>query len=219
MTAYAIRVDFIGTDMHERMDKFLSIYDRYLVYEEVGTETGKLHYQGVVYHAGSETAIRTRWTECFPSDPWEAKRAKKKSCTKVRSEKYEIYITKENNIQFKKGYTEEEINNLYKQSYKKEKEDIIKKVDKPTFQAIVVARFDEAVAKIGTENWVIGPRKISRVQDITRDSLIDWLVDTFACLRKLWDTPVIVKYANFLHYRIDPEGHKQAFRMACRERW
>lgn len=217
MEKYAIRVDIIDyEDTHQRMQRFLDKLSKYLVYEEVAAKTKKLHLQGVVHYDGREKDLRDVWDDCFPSDPWEAKKLKKKSLAKARSEKYEIYITKDNNLKYNKNYSEEEINNLYKQSYQKEEE---KKEKKPSFQQIVSERFDEAVAKLGTDEWVVSGRRITNVRQITRDVLIAWLVKEFSTLGKLWDTPVITKYANFLHYRIDPEGHTDAFVMACRDRW
>lgn len=213
-TPYAIRVDIIGDDTHARMERFLSVYDKYLVYEEIAAKTKKLHLQGIVWTDGTDSAIRTRWLECYPSDPWEAKYEKKKSCTKMRKDSYEIYITKDENLKYSKNYTEEEIKHLQEQSYKKEE-----KEKKLTFQEIVFNRFEESVAKLGTQPWVIKGRTITTHRQITRDVLIVWLVREFKTLRKLWDTPVITKYANFLHHHIDPEGHEEAFVMACRDRW
>lgn len=206
-TAYAIRVDIIGDmDTYGRMERFLSVFDKYLVYEEVADETKKLHLQGIIWTDRSDSAIRTRWTEHYPSDPWEAKYAKKKSCAKVREDSYEIYITKDGNLKYNKNYTEEEIKLLQEKSYKKE--DKKEKKKNTIFFEIVMEKWNESRMK----DKLKGGRG-------DRDDIIKWLLKEFHGLRKLWDTPILIRYANYLEYDADPDRHVKSILAACRDRY
>lgn len=114
--AVTIRVDIIGDGTYEAMDKFLSKYEKYLVYEEESDKTKKLHYQGIIWLPDSKAhnAIKNRFSNHF-SD-WTRGQ---KSMALVRKEQYEIYITKDKKRVWSKGYTQEEIEQLESQSYHK----------------------------------------------------------------------------------------------------
>lgn len=207
MDKYAIRVDIIGyDDTHKRMQQFLDPLTKYLVYEEVATKTKKLHLQGIVFYEGREKDLRASWDTIFPNDPWEAKKLKKKSLSKVRNDNYEIYITKDENLKYNKNYSEEEIINLFKQSYKKEEEKENKR--KNVFFETVIEKWDES-------------RMCERLKQGRgdRDEIKTWLLETFYSLSKLWDTPVITKYTNFLEYRSNKQQHIKAFLESSRDRY
>lgn len=54
---------------------------------------------------------------------------------------------------------------------------------------------------------------------ITRREWIKILVEQFAFLRKLWDTPVITKYANWFEYKYRWNDHISALVEACENRY
>lgn len=95
---------------------FLDKYDRFLIYEEIGDVTGKLHYQGIIRVRDDKelNAVKSRFTTMFPLHKGGAK-----SMSKVKSKNYEVYITKDKKVFASKGYTSEDISELEQQSYKK----------------------------------------------------------------------------------------------------
>lgn len=220
MDQYAVRVDIIGyNETHERMQQFLDGLSKYLVYEEVASKTKKLHLQGVVYYDGREKDLRDKWNECFPVDPWEAKVAKKKALAKVRSEKYEIYITKDNNLKYNKNFTEEEINTLYKQSYQKQEEEKEEKVKKPLFREVILQRWAEYYETCRKAHVDMYGNADSLPKRITRRKITQWLIEEFNCMTQLYDTPVLVKYTNLLEYRVDKHRHVEGMLNACEGRY
>lgn len=74
---------------------------------------------------------------------------------------------------------------------------------KPTFTEVVWARW------LATK-----PRRTH----YDRDFIAEWLLDTFNTLNKLHDTPVLVKYVNFIRMREHPDAHKRAIIAHLRDR-
>lgn len=120
--ALTIRVDIIGEKTDELMERFLKKYERYLIYYEISDEVKKPHYQGIIWVPDNKAyvAIKTRFSTHF-SD-WTRGQ---KSMRLVRKAQYEIYITKDKQLKWSKGYTQEQIEELEKQSYKKEKQPVL----------------------------------------------------------------------------------------------
>lgn len=120
--ALTIRVDIIGEKTDEMMERFLKKYERYLIYYEISDEVKKPHYQGIIWVPDNKAyvAIKTRFSTHF-SD-WTKGQ---KSMRLVRKAQYEIYITKDKQLKWSKGYTQEQIEELEKQSYKKEKQPVL----------------------------------------------------------------------------------------------
>lgn len=111
-----IRLDVLHDADAEQLRKYLDKYTKYLVYEEIADITKKKHYQGIM-HVNDEkefNACKVRFTTMFPNH-----KGSKKSMSKVRSKNYEVYITKDGKLFERKGYTDEEIQALQEQSYKK----------------------------------------------------------------------------------------------------
>lgn len=190
MIKVTIRIDEIG-GVKDRLSSFLERYEKYLVYEEVSDVVEKLHYQGVVHVCDEKSyiAIKTRFSTYFKDIPKGGK-----SMAKVKTDSYEIYISKDKNPVFIKSYTDEEVKKLQELSYKKKNNPIVKK---QTFIEIVDEKFDE---------WIVEVRKKSNRSDWNphRNEIIRWLINTFSCMKKLWDVGVLTKYANYLQYKIEP---------------
>lgn len=122
-----LRVDNRDDDTLSRLQSFLSRYEKYLVYEEVSDKQKKLHYQGVVYVNSDKeyNAMKVRFSTHFKD--WEKG---SKSMSLVKKDTYEVYITKDGKQVFNQGFSEEEVENLQKQSYKKEDKTKLNKLDK-----------------------------------------------------------------------------------------
>lgn len=190
MIKVTLRIDELG-DIKDRLGGFLEKYDKYLVYEEVSAVVNKLHYQGVVCVNDEKayTAIKTRFSTYFKDVPKGGK-----SMAKVKSDNYEIYISKDKNPIFIKAYSNEEVKELQEKSY--QKEEVKVKRRNPLFIEIVDERFEE---------WLIAERKRpGNRSDWTPDrrDIIEWLMETFTCMKKLWDVGVLTKYANYLEYQV-----------------
>lgn len=223
--AYTIRVDITDKDGNqlgqtyeqttERMRTFLRVYDHYLIAEEVADVTKKIHYQGILWINGDDQndcdknakAMRKRFSTSFPAEAWKA--GKDKSSALVKNiEQYQIYICKQQNIVFKSNYTDEDIEYYSIQSFSKT--ETIKNEKKKTNQF-----FD-----IVYEKWLESTlRKNVKGGMRDRDNIKAWLIEEFYCLGKLWDTPVITKYTNYLEYDVNKEGHTKAFLDASRDRY
>lgn len=117
MTKYTIRIDDNGVDTYDRLKDFLDHdrYVRYLIYREVSDKTKKLHYQGFVEISDDFVSWHTgRWCTKFKDYS-----KGKKSSTVVKKDNYMIYISKDKDLVFSKGCTQDFIDSLQSQSYKK----------------------------------------------------------------------------------------------------
>lgn len=110
-----------------RVQTFIEKYSKYIVAYEEASQTGKLHYQGIVWVEDDVAykAMKTRFQTMFPHH-----KGSRKSMTAVKKATYESYIVKDGRIIFKKGYTDEEIEAFKAASYKKDEELVSKKVSK-----------------------------------------------------------------------------------------
>lgn len=94
--------------------------EKYLIsLEKADGESKKLHYQGIIFYDMKYETYKKRMEAFFPE--WKGERGKKgaRSFAEVRTDNYEIYVTKDYNFKFVKGYSKEEIDELYSKSYKK----------------------------------------------------------------------------------------------------
>lgn len=85
------------------LTKHSDVIHKYVISHEIATVTGKPHYQGIMYHADDvrfENVTRH----------WKDWKASEKSFAPVRDEEsYRKYVTKDGNIAFIKGITQEEM--------------------------------------------------------------------------------------------------------------
>lgn len=139
MEKYTFRVDVIPEVSEEQLavrvqDALVKAEsDKYLISLEVAEKTGKLHYQGIVYSKLNYNTYKKRMENCFPE--WKATRGckgmGKRSFAQVKTDNYEVYVTKDDNIKYIKGYSDDEVEQLKAKSYKKsdvqvDKEDVKK---------------------------------------------------------------------------------------------
>lgn len=111
-----IRLDIIDEDQDsQRLIEFLNKYQKVVVYKEISSKTKKLHYQGVIWHVDEKAfnACKTRFTTMFKDTHPQSK----KSMAKVKKETYKAYISKDGNLFFSKGVSEEELSDWQSQSY------------------------------------------------------------------------------------------------------
>lgn len=121
--------------------------DKYLISLEQADQTGKLHWQGVVYYNQSYESYKKLCETYTPQ--WKGTRGckgqGKRSFAKVKNEdSYTIYVSKSGNVRFRKGYSDEEIKELHEKSYTVDKKDD-KKKKKPE------SNFESAVAYVEEE--------------------------------------------------------------------
>lgn len=80
------------------------VIHKYVIAYEIATVTSKPHYQGILYT--EESGIK--WENC--TRYWKAWKASEKSFAPVKDEEsYRKYITKDGNIAFRKGITQEDM--------------------------------------------------------------------------------------------------------------
>lgn len=115
-----IRIDLRDKDvgaLEEYIRLFLQKNDedleKYIISFEESKVVGKMHYQGILIHKCTHEAIRGRINRYF--EEW---KKGSKSCAPVKKlHEYTVYICKQKNIIFSKGYTDEEINQMKSESY------------------------------------------------------------------------------------------------------
>lgn len=123
MNKYTFRVDMIATvsrdETEHRIEKCLSRFPKYLISLETSDKKQKLHYQGIVFADVEHRCYQEHCKSHFIE--WKGERGKKgpTSFAKVKTDNYEIYITKDHEYYIAKGYSDEEIEQLHQQSYKK----------------------------------------------------------------------------------------------------
>ena len=189
MIAIAFRIDIIqGIPSHEKMEKFLDHYPKYLGGYEIAEKTKKPHYQGILWVEDEDAykAAKTRWSEYFSkTHPGSAK-----SFPLVRKlENYEAYIVKDDDIRFRKNYDSADVESLKALSYKKGDP---KKRESTALLPKVLEEFD---IWRSTQNL--------KGDTYSEEKVVEWLTTTFFNHQKLFDTNVIVKYRNYLMMKID----------------
>lgn len=108
-----IRLDVISPDSGTRLEAFLEaqahLVQRYLIYYEISEVEEKPHYQGLVECADEKKfqALKTQWS--LKMKDW---KKGQKSMAKVEKDTYAVYITKDKDLRFVKGFTEAEVRAL-----------------------------------------------------------------------------------------------------------
>lgn len=105
----------------ERLELFLKCFDKYVVSYEISEEKKKPHYQGIIFTDMKYETYKKKAESFF--EEWKGKRGDKcglRSFAMVRKDEYEIYVVKDGDLRFVKGYTEEEIAELRSKSYVKD---------------------------------------------------------------------------------------------------
>lgn len=140
MNCATLRLDVIDgkqvSDVEEVIKNILqSVHsEKYLISLEQGDETGKLHFQGVVYYPGDKSYEWYKKKCEEVTKEWKGGRGKKngaRSFAQIKDiQQYSIYVTKDGDIRFRLGYSDDEVNDLKSKSYKKvpkkEKDKVVK---------------------------------------------------------------------------------------------
>lgn len=117
----AVRVDELndGGD-GQKLKLFLDVYSVYVVYEEKGEVTGKLHYQG--YVACGDKDRYNEIKQVF-KNTYVGRKPASQSFTQVKKvESYMRYVAKDKKIFCHKGVSEQDIAKREAESYKKTKD-------------------------------------------------------------------------------------------------
>lgn len=83
------------------------LFSKYIISYELGSETGKGHYQGFIIHHIQSTGYQTRCSRYFSNY-----KSSEKSFAPVKKEFFKTYVCKDGNIKWSKGYSDEEIKDL-----------------------------------------------------------------------------------------------------------
>lgn len=116
-----IRVDVVDASSFQCMKEWLEKHsEKYLIALEVGKDTGKLHYQGIVeLDLGAKS--RDTWAKSL-KDAVPRTKANQYSLTHVKNlDVWRAYICKQNDIKLQVGYTDEEVEKFKEASFDPEK--------------------------------------------------------------------------------------------------
>lgn len=185
-----IRIDLLGHDvgsLEEYIKAFLDKNDqdleRYIISFEESAVKGKMHYQGIMIHKCTHEAIRGRVNRYF--EEW---KKGSKSCSPVKKlGDYLVYICKQKNIVFSKGYTDEEIEEFKSQSYLV-KESPIKK--KKKFLQVIVDALKEK------NNWWTDARYLPSGEIVrlpNRRNIIHEILDQLGGSCMVFDKHIVLK--------------------------
>lgn len=202
--AYTLRLDVIDeveeSVIQQRIESALSKYSKYLVYHEYAAETKKPHFQGIVWSDQGHDTYKKYMEGLFPE--WRGTRgckgAGKRSFAAVKTDNYEIYITKDGDQRLIKGYTVDEVSELQSKSYQKaEKPKAVRKKDLTSFQKAL-----EYVKSRG-EHHLMEPQRIARV-------LIDYYTTQVRCEPSDYMIKNMVKSVmSQLLYNNEPERYER----------
>lgn len=173
-------------------EKFVSKYDKYLIYKEVGTKTKKVHFQGIIWVPDKKAfnAMKTRFTNMFA----DTHPRSLKSMRQVESDMYEVYITKDGNLVYSEGYTDEEIANLEAKSYSKpvsvEKSNFFDKL-----YAYVLSKRHSYVNVFGDKEY-----DIMSIDEVARHC-----VSYFVEQSKVFDKSIIARFVTLIVMKMRPE--------------
>lgn len=208
-----VRLDVINEADGDMLIKFLSMYDKYLVYEEIAEKTGKLHYQGVIHFADIRAfnAAKSRFTTMFGKTHPRSK----KSMAQVRKEEYKYYITKDGKLFTSKNYTQDEIDALASKWKSRQNFDVDVKVKSKTSEKFIDVIEDKYA------EWILDrkTRGVKYAEMPSREEIQRWIIHTFKTLRKLWDVGVVTKYTNYFDYEANGHKHVDAMILMLRDKY
>lgn len=115
------RLDHVDDTVPDRLKKFLDKYERYTCYKEIAAVTKKLHYQGYIDFPDKKSyeAAKQRWCSYFGDyDPSARSFPLERNQGRGR-----IYVTKDRNRMYIKGYTNDDLEVLEGLSYNPKNKD------------------------------------------------------------------------------------------------
>lgn len=144
MNKYTFRIDVIPQveNIEERITLALQPFEKYLIAFEEAEKTKKYHYQGIVFSTWGHEKYKKYMESMFEEWKGTKQNKGKRSFAKVKKDEYEIYITKDGDFRFIKGYLADEVASLQEQSYQKPiasnpQVEKIKKKEKSWFHTLI----------------------------------------------------------------------------------
>lgn len=149
MTRYfTLRVDDVGETTSDEITAYFNKYDyisKYLIFHEISDETHKPHFQGI-YQIEDDTIKETKRKNDFNRWFGKSRTSAQKSTAIVKdAEKYSIYISKDHDLRFNNGYSQEEIDSFIERSYKKKKHSKNTDNQKIDYNKILIDEYSDTV--------------------------------------------------------------------------
>lgn len=191
MELLCVRVDHVHDDTKTVFQSWLRQNStKYLVYEELGATTQKLHYQGVVQLDLSVKNLHA-WSKNI-KDMIKVTGKNQYSLTKMKSSKYLIYITKDKKKVCSDGFTDEEIGDLESQSYSKE----TKGGSKETYAERLYEQCKSLIS------YDIRPDGSKELLPINRSKLVTMVVTQFCKDTKVFDRGVLTRFCMLIENKL-----------------
>lgn len=211
MTELAVRIDAVGDDIEKFEDKLRQWLndnsEKYLLYVEIGEQTKKLHYQGIVELDLKKKGIdawrknlKDMMKEFLEQEDVD-KRRNRHSLTQIKCENYRAYISKDKECFICKGYDEEYIKKWESVGYKKNKGKA------KTFAEDLYQGFVEKYVKVYQNCY--GKQQA----EFSIRELYEFLVQQFCDRTKVFDMFILKRFAHLIEKKIhlEYEGNREAY--------
>lgn len=191
MELLAIRVDAISEATKDLLESWLKEHSsKYLIYEEIGAMTKKLHYQGCV-----ELDLGIKNIDAWRKNVKDLIKPTEKnqySLAKIKKAgKYLVYITKDKKKIISSGYTDEEIEHLESQSYPK---------DDRSKQSFTEKLYQKVKEELVDYYMNYNGKKIMKALD--RSKLVKMVIKEFCNNTKVFDRMVIMRCATMIENKL-----------------
>lgn len=202
-TEYCLRIDVVGdeTEFRERVVTWLAKQGRSIGCYECPGDANP-HYHVWLFSKKTCATIRANFKRYFPECKGNGSYSIKEDTGNLQ------YIAKGDEeskgaviIVNTMGITEDELAQAHAARWMKTRALEAKKQKGVTFLDVVEDRFDEWLEKRDEE---AKRRGFEKMGEPSRKEISRWLIDTFQCMRKLWDVGIVTKYTNYLEYKVNP---------------
>lgn len=203
--SYTLRLDVIedvsSEDTLKRIEDALCKYPRYMIYHEYAKETGKPHFQGIVWADEGHETYKKAMERLFPE--WKGTRGckgqGKRSFAPTKTSNYEIYITKDGDVRLCKGYSTEDIERLRAKSYQPAVKAKAERKNEPTGYQKALAHVKQSVSPA---DWM-NPTEICK-------ALIDYYTKAVKCEPNDFQLKCMTKsIMSSLLYESDPQRYER----------
>lgn len=195
-----IRLDILDESYPDRFRKFIEKYDQYLVYHEISDKEKKPHYQGIIIFE-DESKFRSGRVRFY--DTFRDATKGHKSMAAVKNDNYQVYITKDKDLRYSKGFSDEVIRNLEELSFKKNSKE---------FRSTTFARAHDYVVNRGisdsTSGWEIA------------EALIDYYRENIKCEPCDFQLKSMTKsiYTHLVYERAQRQGRPEIYELYRQQR-
>jgi len=214
---YTIRLDELNPTDGDKLKKWLNKWKfngivRWLIFHEIADKTQKPHFQGMIEidtDLVSEDTHKERFRQEFKNTHPGGYRAS----AKVKKIEYLTYITKDNDLRYCQGFTPEEIDDLYKTSYKKSKKTFKKRFSTDSASPFNIFLIDEF-----RKHYLIMFPDTEVIDDIPQNmafndaDLIDFLLDIYEERKKNINKWTIEAQVRMLNNSVRTGDAKQLWR-------